>query len=58
MLFLTKCVSSFIFCFKTFYVCILMKTMSHPVYHHNVFAATHALGHIKYGYTLLAPINQ
>ena len=25
-----------------------MKTMCPPSYHHNGFAATHALGHIKY----------
>ena len=27
-------------------------------YHHNGFVATHALGHIMYGYTLLVPMNQ
>ena len=25
-------------------------------YHHNCFAATHALGHMRYGYTLLVYI--
>ena len=29
-----------------------------PGYHHNGFVATHALGHIMYGYTLLVPLNQ
>ena len=35
--------------------------MDHPVYHHNGFVATHALGHMKdmkYGYTLPVPMNQ
>ena len=36
----------------------IMKTMSPPSYHHNRFVATHALGHMMYGYTLLVPINQ
>ena len=27
-----------------------MKTMCSPGYHHNVFVATHALGHMMYGY--------
>ena len=35
-----------------------MKTMCPPGYHHNVFAVTHALGHMMYGYTLLVPMNQ
>ena len=35
-----------------------MKTMRPPGYHHNGFVATHALGHMMYGYTLLVPINQ
>ena len=35
-----------------------MKAMSLPVYHHNGFMATHALGHMMYGYTLLVPMNQ
>ena len=30
-----------------------MKTMWPPVYHHNGFVATHALGHMMYSYTLL-----
>ena len=29
-----------------------------PVYHHNGFAATHAVGHMLYGYTSLVPVNQ
>ena len=36
----------------------VMKTMCPPSYHHNGFVATHALGHIMYGYTLLVPMNQ
>ena len=35
-----------------------MKTMCPPGYHHNGFMATHALGHMMYGYTLLVPMNQ
>ena len=27
-----------------------MKTMCPPSYHHNDFVATHALGHMMYGY--------
>ena len=27
-----------------------MKTMRPPGYHHNGFVATHALGHMMYGY--------
>ena len=30
----------------------------HLGYHHNGFVATHVLGHIIYGYTLLVPMNQ
>ena len=33
---------------------VIMKTMCPPGYHHNGFVATHALGHMMYGYTLLA----
>ena len=36
----------------------MMKTMCPPGYHHNGFVATHALGHMMYGYTLLVPMNQ
>ena len=28
-----------------------MQTMCPPGYHHNGFVATHALGHMMYGYT-------
>ena len=35
-----------------------MKTMCLPGYYLNGFVATHALGHMMYGYTLLVPINQ
>ena len=35
-----------------------MKTMCPPGYHHNGFVATHALGHMMYGYTLLVPMYQ
>ena len=33
-----------------------MKTMCPPGYHHNGFVATHALGHMMYGYTLLVHV--
>ena len=36
----------------------IMKTMCPPSYHHNGFVATHALGHMMYGYTLLEPMNR
>ena len=32
--------------------------MSPPAYRQNDFEATHALGHMVYGYTLLVPMNQ
>ena len=35
-----------------------MKTMCPPGYHHNGFVATHALGHMKYGYTFLVSMKQ
>ena len=35
-----------------------MKRMCLSGYHQNRFMATHALGHIMYGYTLLLPMNQ
>ena len=31
--------------------------MCPPGYHRNGFVATHALGHMMYGYTLLVPMN-
>ena len=36
----------------------IMKTICPPGYHRNCFVATHALGHMAYGYTLLVPMNQ
>ena len=39
-------------------VYVILKTMCPPGYHHNGFVATHALGHMMYGYTLLVPMNQ
>ena len=36
----------------------IMETMCPPGYHHNGFVATHALGHMLYGSTLLVPMNQ
>ena len=35
-----------------------MKTLCLPGYHHKGFMATHALGYMMHGYTLLVPINQ
>ena len=37
---------------------VIMKTMCPSGYHHNGFVATHALGHMMYGSTLLVPMNQ
>ena len=37
---------------------VIMKTTCPPGYHQNSFVATHALGHMMYGYTLLVPMNQ
>ena len=34
-----------------------MKIMCSPNYHHNDFVATHVLGHMMHGYTLLVPMN-
>ena len=39
-------------------VYVIMKTMCPPDYHHNGFVATHALGYMTYGNTLLVPMNQ
>ena len=36
---------------------VIMKTIFPPGYHHNGFVATHALGHMIYGYTLLVPMK-
>ena len=36
----------------------IMKTMCPPGYYHNDFVATHALGHMMYGYTLRVPVKQ
>ena len=35
-----------------------MKAICPPGYHRNDFVATHTLGHMMYGYTLLVPMNQ
>ena len=35
-----------------------MKTMCPPGHHHNGFVATHAFGHMMYGYTLLLPMSE
>ena len=34
------------------YIYAIMKAMCPPGYHHNDLVATHALGHMMYGYTL------
>ena len=41
-----------------YYIYAIMKTMFPPGYHHDGFVATHALRHMRYGYTLLVPMNQ
>ena len=40
------------------FIYAMIKTMCPPGYHHNGFVATHALGHMMYGYTSLVPMNQ
>ena len=35
-----------------------MKTMCPPGYHHNGFVATHALGHMMYGYLLFVYLEK
>ena len=37
---------------------VIMKTKCPPGFHHSGFVATHALGQMMYGYTLLVPMNQ
>ena len=37
---------------------LFFLTMCPPSYHHSGFVATHALGHMMYGYILLVPVNQ
>ena len=37
---------------------VIMKTICPPGYQYNGFVATHAPGHMKYGQTLLVPMNQ
>ena len=37
---------------------VIMETMCPPCYHHHGFVATHALGHMMYGSTLLVQMNQ
>ena len=36
----------------------VLSCMCPPGYYHNGFVATHALGHMMYGYILLVPMNQ
>ena len=36
----------------------IMKTMCPPGYHDNGFVATHAPGHMLFGYTLLVPMHE
>ena len=40
------------------YMYKIMKTMCPPGCHHINFVATHVLGHMMYGYTLLVPVTQ
>ena len=35
------------------YIYVIMETMCPPGYHHNGFVATHALGHMMYGFSYL-----
>ena len=52
-----KCVNSKIYIYIYIYIIyiyiyiyVIMKTMCSPGYHQNGFVATHALGHMMYGY--------
>ena len=38
-------------------VSVIMKTILPPGYHRDGFVASHVLGHLMYGYTLLVPMN-
>ena len=39
-------------------MCVTMKAIYPLGYDHNGSVATHAVGHMMYGYTLLVPMNQ
>ena len=48
----------YIYIYVYIYIYAIMKAMCPPGYHHIGFVATHALGHMMHGYTLLVPMNQ
>ena len=50
----------YIYIYIYIYICICNheSTMCPPGYHPDGFEATHALGHMMYGYTLLLSMNQ
>ena len=37
---------------------VIMKTMCPPGYYHNGFVATHALGHMMYGWDVCAQVHE
>ena len=41
-------VCMYVYIYIYIYIYVIMKTMCPPVYHHNGFVATHALGHMMY----------
>ena len=48
----------YIYIYIYIHIYVIMKTMCPPGYHHNGVVATHAVGHMMYGYTLPVPLNQ
>ena len=48
----------YIYVYVCIYIYAITKTMYPSSYHRNGFLATHPLGHMMYGYTLLVPMNQ
>ena len=48
----------YIYMYIYIYIYVIVKTSRPPGYYHNGFVATHALGHLIYGYILLVPMNQ
>ena len=43
-----------IYIYKYISIYVIMKTMCPPGYHHNGFVATHALGHMMYGFKYIS----
>ena len=52
------CMYIYIYIYIYIHIYVIMKAMCPPGYHHNGVVATHAVGHMMYGYTLPVPLNQ